>query len=610
MKIGYIGLGFMGGALARRLVGAHELTVWDLNTAATTAFQELGVAVAASAAELARNSDIVLLCLPRTSDVRTLCFAPGGLVEGLSPGKLVIDQTSGVPGETRAIAEQLASAGITLIDAPVSGGVAGANAGTITIMVSAPEESFQRALPVLQAISPNVLRCGNKVGDAQAMKSVNNLLSAGCRMSTFEVVAMGRKLGLSLPALTEALNKGSGRNRTVMNTLPILAKGTPAPLNFAMALMLKDMNQAMQLGMACGVPMTLTNLVRGLLQSGVNTFGKDAQYEKVVDLVETMAGTSIMDLAGAEAAAAGFTAKPSLDAKQARIGYVGLGAMGGALVRRLIPGHKITVFDSRKEAVAAFEAEGAVGAKDLASLARDCDIVFVCLPTSAIVREVIFGPGGLAEGLSPGKIVVDQTTGDPAVTRGIAADLQKLGVSLVDAPVAGGPRGAVAGTLAILCGGPAEAFASVRPLFDQISPNSVYCGVSGNGHIAKLVNNALATCNVLLTYEAASLAVKYGLKLADVAKVINLSTGASAASERILPSLSEGRDTADFKLQLMLKDLKLVQRLAMDCGVPMLISNAVCNLYEAGTHQVGPTANIDAMARYFESAGNLQFVGA
>src|SRR5205085_6936368 len=111
---------------------------------------------------------------------------------------------------------------------------------------------------------------------------------------------------------------------------------------------------------------------------------------------------------------------------------------------------------------------------------------------------------------------------------------------LVDAPVSGGPRGAVAGTIAIICGGPAEPFAQVRPILESISPNIVHCGQTGNGHVAKLIQNTVASCNRLLTYEAAAVGVKYGLKLADMATVINKSTGWSGASERILPTLSEG----------------------------------------------------------------------
>lgn len=295
MQIGYVGLGAMGGALARRALVEHPLSVWDTNRDAVMPLERLGAFPAASAAELARRCDIVLLCLPRSSDVRQLIFGPSGLAEGLSPGKLVIDQTSGVPNETRDFARQLAAQGVRMIDAPVSGGVSGAIAGTIAVIVSGPDDAYEQALPVLRSISPNVLRCGRRVGDAQAMKLVNNVMSVGCRLATLEIVAMGKKMGLSLETMTDVINKGSGRNRTSKVMLQTIVDGTPSSSNFAMSLMLKDINQAIELGMQCGAPMAITNVVRGLLQIGVNTLGDNAQLEQVLGLIESMAATQIAD---------------------------------------------------------------------------------------------------------------------------------------------------------------------------------------------------------------------------------------------------------------------------------------------------------------------------
>lgn len=608
MHIGYIGLGAMGGALAGRLVSSGKLTVWDINSTAIAAFEALGATAAPTAADLARRCDIVLLCLPRSSDVRELLFGPQGLAEGLSAGKVVIDQTSGVPGETRNMAERLADIGVAMIDAPVSGGVSGANAGNISIMASGSKAVYDRVLPLLSTISPNVFRCGERVGDAQAMKLANNVLSAGCRAATLEVVALGRKMGLSLVTMTDLLNKGSGRNRTTRNYSQNMVDGKPSTAKFAMSLMLKDMSQAAQLGMECGAPTPLTNTVRGLLQTGVNLLGRDAQLDQLTTAIEMMAGTSIADTSAPD------TVKPVTDAaslgRDLRVGYVGLGAMGGALARRLMLSRPVRVFDARPEVVRAFVSEGATQAPDLPSLARECDVIFVCVPSSLDVREVVFGAGGLAEGLAPSKMVVDQTTGDPTITRSIAADLQKLGVSMVDAPVAGGPRGAVAGTIAIMGGGSVDDYEKVRPILESISPNLVYCGGIGNGHVGKIINAAVASSNRLLTYEAAALGVKYGLKLADMAEVINKSTGWNGAAERILPALSSGTPTADFQLHLMIKDLRLAARMSIESGAPIFISGLVRSLFEEGAQRLGGGANLDDMAELFESSAGVQFSGA
>jgi 3-hydroxyisobutyrate dehydrogenase len=606
VKIGYIGLGAMGGALARRLVGKHQLYVWDLNSAAAALFEALGAMVAPSPAELARECEIVLLCLPRSADVRKLMF-DGGLAGGLVPGTLVIDQTSGVPSETLAIARELADRGISMLDAPVSGGVSGAAAGTIAIMVSGPAVDFERALPVLGDLSSNVVRCGERVGDAQALKLVNNMLFAGSRLATLEIVAMGRKMGLSLSSIVDVLNKGAGRNRTTEVVLRNLADGKPSTARFALSLMLKDANQAIELGMQCGAPTPISNVVRGLIQIGVSSLGEQAQLDDTIALIEGMAGTRIADEVPTAASQAVMATVPT---RELRVGYVGLGAMGGALTSRLMLSREMTVFDVQADHVTRHAAEGAKPAADLPSLARECDVIFICVPTSAAVHQIVFGKGGLAEGLAPGKIVIDQTTGDPSITRAVAADLHTIGVSMVDAPVSGGPGGAAAGTIAIMCGGPESTYRTVLPILEAISPNIVYCGAIGNGHTAKIINNAVASCNRLLTYEVAAVGVKYGLKLADMDRVINMSSGCSYATERILPALSEGKATANFQLQLMTKDLRLAARMANDCGAPILLGNVVRSLFEAATIEFGACANLDDVGKLFVAMAGVEFADA
>ena len=137
-----------------------------------------------------------------------------------------------------------------------------------------------------------------------------------------------------------------------------------------------------------------------------------------------------------------------------------------------------------------------------------------------------------------------------------------------------------------------------------------FCGFFVAGGDAKLINNAVASCNRLLTYEAASIGVKYGLRLEDMARVINKSTGWSGASERILPALSGGKPTADFQLQLMVKDLKLASQMGISCGAPMLIASTVRSLFEIGAHQLGGAGNLDEMGRLFELMADIKFAGA
>ncbi|CAN7790899.1 NAD(P)-dependent oxidoreductase [Paraburkholderia hospita] len=294
MRIGYIGLGAMGGALARHLIGKFPLSVFDLNQKAVESFVELGATATATPAELARNSDVILLCLPRSSDVQAVLFGPNGVAEGLSAGKIVVDQTSGVPSETRGFARQLEEMDVLLFDAPVSGAMATAIAGTISIIASGPDAAFRKALPVLQAISPNVFHCGERVGNGQTMKTVNNMMNVSCRLATLEVVAMGRKVGLSLEAMTNAINATTARNYTSQGMLPAIAEGRQST-KFWLALQVKDIHQAIGLAAEQKVPMPIGGAARSILQIGLNSLGKDAQLEQMIGVIESMADTRFVD---------------------------------------------------------------------------------------------------------------------------------------------------------------------------------------------------------------------------------------------------------------------------------------------------------------------------
>ncbi len=292
MRVGYVGLGAMGGALASHLVAKHALNVLDLNPAVVKSFVERGARAAENGADLARHSEVVLLCLPRSSDVRQALFAQGGIAEGLMPGTVVIDQTSGLPSETREFARMLAERGVTLLDAPVSGAMATAIAGTVSILASGDRPTFERVRSVLADESPNVFYVGETVGNGQTMKTVNNMMNASCRLATLELVALGRKAGLSLDAMIEALNATTARNFTTNGMLRAIAEGRQST-KFGLALQVKDMYQAVTLGAERGVTMPMCTVAAGLLQIGLNTLGEGAQLEQMIGVVESMAGTRL-----------------------------------------------------------------------------------------------------------------------------------------------------------------------------------------------------------------------------------------------------------------------------------------------------------------------------
>jgi len=214
----------MGRALARRLMREHQFRTFDLRPEVLGRFAEFGAVPTQSAQVLARKSEMVMARLPTSVEVRDVLFGEGRVTEVLGPGQIVADMTTGDPGETREMAARLAEKGVQMIDAPVSGGPHGANAGTIAIMVGAPAGLFARVKPILETISPNIFHTGN-VGTAHVMKLVNSVISAGVRAVAFEALVMGIKNGLSLETCTAVLQKGSARSATTELALSKLLKG-------------------------------------------------------------------------------------------------------------------------------------------------------------------------------------------------------------------------------------------------------------------------------------------------------------------------------------------------------------------------------------------------
>lgn len=290
------------------------------------------------------------------------------------------------------------------------------------------------------------------------------------------------------------------------------------------------------------------------------------------------------------------------------IGYLGNGPLAAATVHRLIVEHRVTVFcapDNRE-----FEGSGAAVAESLSHLASSCDVIFIGSESQAEVHEALLASDGLAQAISSGKIVIDQTPGDPDQTRAMADELRKRGVVLLDAPIHYERLDAVPDTAAILCGGPVEAVESVRPLLESICPKVVYCGDTGSGQAARLVVAAVAACNRLVTYECAAVGVKNGLAIEHMATVLNRSSGYNSASARILPVLATGGRTADVSLGTVVEDLKMASQLAMRRGAPMLVANLASCIIEGAATKLGATSSLDEIARIVEAAAGIDFEDA
>jgi 3-hydroxyisobutyrate dehydrogenase len=225
--------------------------------------------------------------------VREVIFGDPGLGGALRGGTVIVDQTSGDPDATRAMADELAGRGVELIDAPVSGGARGAEAGTIAIMVGASPQQYERVHSILAAISPNVFHAGD-VGTGHTIKLVNNLLSATQRLLTFEAVTLAAKNGVEPRRAVEILMAGGGKNAYLEKIMGPLVLEGKLGTGFTLGLAHKDLRLACELGAESAVPMFFGNLARELYQLHISEMGPDTKVDGAALTVDRLAGTNVV----------------------------------------------------------------------------------------------------------------------------------------------------------------------------------------------------------------------------------------------------------------------------------------------------------------------------
>ena len=291
-EIGFVGIGRMGGRMCRRLIEAgYKLTVFDTSEEAVQAMVGLGAKRAETPAAVASAAEIVLASLPFPPVVQAVALGPKGIVEGTRV-KIFVDVSTTGSTYAKRVAEGLAAKGITAVDAPVSGGIAGAEKGTVAVMVSCEDATFARVKPVLEVIG-KVFHVGKRPGQGQTMKLMNNLLSATAMAITSEAVVMGVKAGLDPKQVIDVINAGSGRNSASQDKFPRCVLPRTFDFGFAIGLLNKDVRLCMEEAEALGVPMVVGSAVRQMLSIATASEGADADMTDLVKTVEKWAGVQV-----------------------------------------------------------------------------------------------------------------------------------------------------------------------------------------------------------------------------------------------------------------------------------------------------------------------------
>src|SRR5262245_46562888 len=290
--IGFVGVGRMGGPMASRLLDAgHTLCVFDTSAEAVKPFAARGAAVATSAEDVASQAEVVMMSLPTPPIVQAVSTGERGILRG-SRVKTLIDLSTTGPSVAKVVGRAAGERGVAWVDAPVSGGVAGAVKGTLAVMVSSPQATFAQVEPLLKNFG-KTFYVGDKPGLAQIAKLANNLLAASAIVVSSEAMAMGVKAGLDAKVLIDIINAGSGRNSATQDKFPRSILPGTFDFGFATGLSYKDVRLCVDEAEALGVPMVAGAAVRQMLAITNARFGADSDFTMIAKVVEEWAGVEI-----------------------------------------------------------------------------------------------------------------------------------------------------------------------------------------------------------------------------------------------------------------------------------------------------------------------------
>ncbi len=290
MRIGFVGLGIMGRPMAGHLLAAgYPLVVHDINRDAVASVVAQGARAAASAAEVAADSDLVITMLPDSPDVEAVVLGPGGLGQSMRSGAFWVDMSTIAPSTAIRLAGELGPRGVRCLDAPVSGGDVGARNATLSIMVGGDEADFQAVVPVFQVLGKNVVWCG-PTGAGQIVKACNQVLVAVTIAGVSEALVLGAKAGVDPLKVAKVLGAGLARCGILENRGERMVHGDFAP-GFRIRLHHKDLNIIRQTGEDYQVPLPVTSAVRELFAAAMDQGRGELDHTGLLTVVEDLAGT-------------------------------------------------------------------------------------------------------------------------------------------------------------------------------------------------------------------------------------------------------------------------------------------------------------------------------
>ena len=290
--VGFIGVGNMGNPIAGNVLKAgFAMTVFDTHAPATENLVQAGAKRAGSAGEVVEQSEIVLSCLPASPDVEGVYLEPGGLIERARPGTILIDLSSVLPSTPRKIEPRAKERGLHFLECPVSGGVSGARAATLAIMVGGDPEILARVRPVLRAIGPNIFHVG-PVGAGNTVKAINNMMACVNSLAMMEGVALGVKAGLDPMTIYEVVKASSGGSKALKRIVTAIVPRNFEP-GFKVRLMNKDLETFNTIAKELHVPVSFSNVAQRYQQAAMAAGLADHDTSVVMTIIKRLAAVQV-----------------------------------------------------------------------------------------------------------------------------------------------------------------------------------------------------------------------------------------------------------------------------------------------------------------------------
>ena len=285
-----------------------------------------------------------------------------------------------------------------------------------------------------------------------------------------------------------------------------------------------------------------------------------------------------------------------------KVGFIGLGIMGKPMAKNLVKaGYELVVADKfAKAAVEELVAMGATAAETNADVARQVDILITMVPNSPHVKEALFGENGAAAALKKGAIVLDCSSINPVASREINAELEKMGIEMMDAPVSGGEPKAIDGTLAFMVGGKPEIFEKVKPLLEKMGSSVVLCGGIGAGNVTKLCNQIVVAVNIAAVAEAMTLGQQCGVEPEKIFEAIKGGLAGSTVMNAKAPMMMDQNFKPGFRINLHIKDLNNVVDAAAKYDSPIPLTQSVLEMMKILRRDGDEGCDHSALVKYYQ----------